>query len=152
MKTLTSLMAWLLSAAGLCAQSAGGFDLTWSTVDGGGGTAAGGEFTLRGTIAQPDAAMAAGGGFTLEGGFWPGAIDEAQLPLPPALLQIAPVPPGRVTVSWPVELANWELEASADLAAQNWQNLGSSSDVQGAFRQMILPVDGGLRFFRLRSP
>ena len=48
----------------------GGFDLTWFTVDGGGGTSSGGDFVLSGTIGQPDAGDLAGGGFTLRGGFW----------------------------------------------------------------------------------
>ena len=56
------------------AQSGGGFDLTWSTVDGGGGTSTGGAFSLSGTIGQPDAASnptLTGGTFELTGGFWP---------------------------------------------------------------------------------
>ena len=150
MKVFLSLMAWLAAVVAVCAQTGGGFSLNWSTVDGGGGLATGGGFTLHGTVAQPDAADHAGGAFTLEGGFWPGVHEAVAQPQP--LLQIAPVPAGRVTVSWPVELTNWELEASADIASQNWQNLGPSADVQGAFRQMILPIDAGPRFFRLRSP
>ena len=46
------------------------FDLTWHTVDGGGGTSSGGDFVLRGTIGQPDAGDLSGGDFTLRGGFW----------------------------------------------------------------------------------
>ncbi len=46
------------------------FDLSWNTVDGGGGTSSGGDFVLRGTIGQPDAGDLSGGDFTLRGGFW----------------------------------------------------------------------------------
>ena len=46
------------------------FDLSWHTVDGGGGTSSGGDFVLRGTIGQPDAGDLAGGDFALRGGFW----------------------------------------------------------------------------------
>ena len=54
------------------AQSGGGYDLTWNTVDGGGAmNATGGPYTLGGTIGQPDAGTAlTGGEFTLVGGFW----------------------------------------------------------------------------------
>jgi len=52
------------------AQSGNGFDLTWSTVDGGGGTSTGGVFSLQGTIGQPDAGTLVGGSYTLQGGFW----------------------------------------------------------------------------------
>ncbi len=45
------------------------FDLSWHTVDGGGGTSTGGVFVLNGTIGQPDAGTLSGGGFELRGGF-----------------------------------------------------------------------------------
>lgn len=49
------------------------FDLSWHTVDGGGGESAGGPFALAGTIGQHDAGgeMTDGdGNFSLSGGFW----------------------------------------------------------------------------------
>jgi hypothetical protein len=46
------------------------YAITWSTVDGGGGTSSGGGYELSGTIGQPDAAFSAGGGYDLTGGFW----------------------------------------------------------------------------------
>ena len=52
------------------AQSGGPFDLSWSTIDGGGGTSTGGAFTLNGTLGQPDAGAMSGGNFSLAGGFW----------------------------------------------------------------------------------
>lgn len=48
------------------------FDVSWHSVDGGGGTSAGGKFTLTGSVGQPDAGAMSGGQFTLSGGFWPG--------------------------------------------------------------------------------
>lgn len=52
------------------AQVGGGFDLTWSSIDGGGGYSSGGGFELTGTIGQPDAgATMTGGAFSLDGGF-----------------------------------------------------------------------------------
>ncbi len=52
--------------------SAQDFEMTRSTIDGGGAmNSAGGDFELSGTIGQPDAGEAMiGGGFTLTGGFW----------------------------------------------------------------------------------
>ena len=49
-----------------------GYDLSWWTVDGGGGTASSGSYTLGGTIGQPDAGILTGGDYTLGGGFWRG--------------------------------------------------------------------------------
>ena len=67
--------ACLLAASAALAQSGGGFDLTWSTIDGGGAmNSSGGTFSLSGTVGQPDAQVApvmAGAGYELTGGFWP---------------------------------------------------------------------------------
>lgn len=52
------------------AQVGSGFDLSWSTIDGGGGTSTGGAYSLIGTLGQADAGIQSGGSYTLEGGFW----------------------------------------------------------------------------------
>ena len=63
----------LLLAATVLAQSGGGYDLAWSTVDGGGYTFSASEgYALGGTAGQPDAGLLSGGGYTLSGGFWRG--------------------------------------------------------------------------------
>ncbi len=53
-------------------QSGGGYDLSWNTIDGGGGVSGGGAYTLGGAIGQPDAGVLSGGDYTLAGGFWLG--------------------------------------------------------------------------------
>lgn len=68
----------LFTAAIAMAQFSGGdFEITKSSVDNGGGVSAGGEFSLTGTIGQPDAnrQISSGGGFSLAGGFWAKAHD-----------------------------------------------------------------------------
>lgn len=64
--------------------SAAEFDIDWFTIDGGGGTSAGGSFELSGTIGQWDAGSPAmpmtGGDFELVGGFW--VIASAPAPCP----------------------------------------------------------------------
>jgi hypothetical protein len=81
---LLSLVVLALLVAVALAQTGGGYDLSWWTVDGGGGTLAGGSYTLSGTAGQRDAAVWQGGGYTLSGGFWgragPAAYD-VYLPL-----------------------------------------------------------------------
>ena len=69
------------------AQTGGGYDLTWWTVDSGGGMSVGSgspaPYTLAGTAGQPDAGLAlTGGGFTLVGGFWGGGASQYQVYLP----------------------------------------------------------------------
>jgi hypothetical protein len=70
--TVTLLVVWLLVIVPAWGQTGGDFDLTWSTIDGGGGTSSGGDFTLRGTIGQLDAGVMTGGDYELLGGFLPG--------------------------------------------------------------------------------
>ena len=64
--------ALLLVVGGIVtAQSGNGFDLSWSTVDGGGGVSTGGGFTVAGTSGQPEGhGGQTGGRFGLVGGFW----------------------------------------------------------------------------------
>ena len=67
------LAALLLLSSTVLAQSGGGYDLSWSSVDGGGATfSTGGDYTLGGTVGQPDAGLLTGGAYTLGGGFWGG--------------------------------------------------------------------------------
>ena len=56
------------------ALASGSYEIPWFTVDSGGATiGAGGEFTLGGTVGQPDAGALSGGEYTLLGGFWAGS-------------------------------------------------------------------------------
>jgi len=66
------------------AQSGSGYDLTWNTIDGGGGSSSGGGYTLDGTIGQSDAGALSGGGYTVSGGFWygPSATAHFEIYLP----------------------------------------------------------------------
>jgi len=72
MLILTVPVLILISSIQAAAQSGGTYDLSWNTIDGGGGTSSGGPYRLSGTIGQPDAGTMAGGSYILAGGFWPG--------------------------------------------------------------------------------
>jgi hypothetical protein len=86
------LAAALASAALIQAQPSStstvlstSYDLSWWTVDGGGGTfSTGGGYELGGTIGQPDAGVLTGDGYTLAGGFWAGISAETPTPTPTA--------------------------------------------------------------------
>jgi hypothetical protein len=69
---LTSLFVALAIVGITYAQSGGDYILTWSTIDGGGGQSASGQYALSGTIGQPDAGSMSGGQYELLGGFWLG--------------------------------------------------------------------------------
>ena len=72
-----SLLAWglalalLLVAAGVLAQSGGSFELSWSSVDGGGASSTGDPYQLDGAGGQPDSGEELSGApFSLTGGFY----------------------------------------------------------------------------------
>jgi len=50
----------------------GGYEISWHTIDGGGGTSSSGQYIVSGTIGQHDAAYSHSGDYELLGGFWPG--------------------------------------------------------------------------------
>ena len=56
----------------MVATASGDYEISWHTIDGGGGTSSGGSYVVMGTTGQPDAAWSAGGDYELLGGFWPG--------------------------------------------------------------------------------
>jgi hypothetical protein len=81
--TLALLVAAILGVGAALAQTGGGYDLTWSTIDGGGGGSAGGNYQLAGTLGQPDTGAALSGGvYSLSGGFWGGASTGSKLYMP----------------------------------------------------------------------
>ena len=60
-------------AALACRASHAQLSMTWTTIDGGGGTCSAGSLVLSCTIGQPDAGpVMAGGALSLTGGFWTG--------------------------------------------------------------------------------
>ncbi|MFK7884565.1 MAG: GC-type dockerin domain-anchored protein [Phycisphaerales bacterium] len=68
----------ILSASQALAQS---YEITSSTIDGGGVTMSAGAFTLMGTIGQPDAGpVLAMNTLSIAGGFWPGVARPAACP------------------------------------------------------------------------
>ena len=81
---LAAIVTLSLSSAAGAAPGGSGYEISWYTVDGGGGTSSGGAYTLDGTIGQPDAGSQSGGAYTVAGGFWAGiatALYNLFLPL-----------------------------------------------------------------------
>ena len=68
-RSAVSILLLMLLAA---STATGQYELTWYTIDGGGGQSSGGAYILTGTIGQPDAADSQGDIFIVLGGFLPG--------------------------------------------------------------------------------
>ena len=72
--TRFTFMLSLLSFSTIAAVAMAQYDLSWSTIDGGGASSTGGSYLLTGTIGQADAQtppVMSGGSYELTGGFWP---------------------------------------------------------------------------------
>ncbi len=72
----------LLGLAGV-ALAQGNYDLSWWTVDSGGGTSGAGGYVLSGVVGQPEAGTLEAGGYRLVGGFAGGLVDVSPTPTPP---------------------------------------------------------------------
>ncbi len=131
------------------------FAIDWFTIDGGGGTSssAGGEFSVSGTIGQPDPGTASGGPFSLQGGFW-GLFGVIQNPGAP-LLTIERLPNGDLRVAWPLPSTGWVLDESATLGQtpDPWTLVPEVSYQSDAtHRFVIIPNPTGNHFYGLRLP
>ena len=88
-----ALLAVIVPVRGLA------LEIPWFTIDGGGGTSAGGGLALRGTIAQPDAGALTAGSLTLRGGFWASAggtataVEGGATALLPSVARLGPSAP-----------------------------------------------------------
>jgi hypothetical protein len=153
------------------AQTGGGYDLTWNTIDGGGATfSIGAGYVLGGTIGQPDAGTLAGAAFTLAGGFWQGGalvstgVDPDGPPIAslPAAFQLHPSAPNpfnpQTTVAFDlpsassVHLAVYSLRgalvrtlANEAMPAGRYQRRWDGKDNAGA------PVASGTYLVRLQA-
>jgi autotransporter-associated beta strand protein len=80
------------------------FSIDWHTIDSGGGTSAGGAFSLTGTIGQPDGeGRLTGGNFSLISGFWSLPADDETGTNPPVRHEWT----GTVSGNWSEPL-NWD--------------------------------------------
>jgi len=139
----------LLGLVGLAAAQNSSID--WHTLDGGGGTSSGGQFSLSGTIGQADADARpmTGGGFSLTGGFWSlFAVQRADAPL----LSIWLTSASTAVVSWPSPSTGFELQENSDLISTNWVNAPQAVSDNGTNKLITGSPPAGNRFYRLVKP
>ena len=144
------MAALLLAPLALPAQ----YSIDWWTIDGGGGTSSNGQYSLSGTIGQPDAGVMSGGGFTLVGGFW-GIVGAVQTPGAP-FLTVVSTTTNTVVVSWPSPAPGWTLEFTTGLvsppATSTWNPILPPYQTGTTNLYYIEPFPIGNRFYRLRNP
>ncbi len=150
MKTLKLLLAGsLLVLATALPASAQSYDLSWFTIDGGGGISTGGDYTLVGTIGQPDAGILSGGPYTITGGFW--SAVTAVTP-PPGGPEISVQRSGKdVLVSWPSPSSGFVLEESTSLEPASWSPVQQTVNDNGTIKSVTIPAPTlRAKFYRLR--
>jgi hypothetical protein len=130
----TALSLWCASAF---AQT---YSIDWFTIDGGGGTSSGGQYSLSGTIGQPDAGKLSGGNYVLEGGFWGGLQGLGQ-----PFLHIS-LSGTDVIISWTPSTPGFFLQESPTISPTAWSNSAS-----GATNPASAPASGSSRFYRLSN-
>jgi len=139
---------WVALSGFAHAQTGGGFDLSWSTIDSAGGTRTGGGFTLAGTIGQPDAGVMSGGGsFTIDGGFW--GITALQTPGAP-LLSVARQDSG-VRIFWPLPATGFVLDHSPTVT-DAWSQVSFPYVTNATDISTTVSAPAMNRFYRLRKP
>ena len=138
----------------LCGQAGGSYNLSWSTVDGGGSTSTGGVFSVSGTIGQPDAGFLNGGNYTLVGGFW-GIATAIQMPGAP-LLSVAQLNNNTVVVYWPRPATGFVLEQTTTLdspaATISWSLVPFPYQTNTTHIFITMPPAGMHQFYRLWKP
>lgn len=123
-------------------------EINWFTIDGGGGTSSGGQFTLSGTIGQADTGILTGGSYTLVGGFWsiPVAVSG-----PPEL--DAALAGDEIVISWPASARNYSLEQTTAIGPDALWRPADEPPVQIGNYLVVRVIAGpGDRFYRLRRP
>jgi len=131
------------------AARAQSYDLSWFTIDGGGGTSTGGVYSVSGTIGQPDAGHMTGGNYTLDGGFW-GVVATVQAPGAPPLGITLANP--NVVISWLAPSTGFVLQQNSDLnLANNWSAVAQSIVVVNGSNTVTVPIAAGSEFYRLKK-
>lgn len=138
--------AWCLVLFSVSNASAQSYSINWYKVAGGGGTSTNGQYSLSGTIGQPDASGAlTGGNYSLTGGFW-ALYSVAQTPGAPTLY--ITISGNTVTVYWQ-SVSGWVLQDTSSLTPPvSWTQNNNWLPSNGTNYLTITPPAGN-EFFRL---
>jgi hypothetical protein len=142
--------SWLaVLAAGLVAGLAQTYKIDWYTIDGGGGTSSGGQYTVSGTIGQPDAGKMTGGNYELTGGFWGIAIVLQEPGSPPLTIMRSG---GNVVLTWLASYAGFTLQTNVSAAnPAGWGTAVQSVVNNNGTNTVTVPANFNLNFFRLKK-
>ena len=145
------LFSFFILHSTFCLRASGqSYSIDWSKVAGGGGTSTNGQYSLSGTIGQPDASgPMTGGNYSLTGGFWSliSVVQTAGLP------SLSITHSGTsVIVSWP-NTGSYTLQQNISPAnAVGWAPSGYAINTANGINSITVTLPTGNLFFRLKSP
>lgn len=150
-KLRNSLFIGLVAALGMAlSASAQSYSINWYKIAGGGGTSSNGQYSLSGTIGQPDASGAMNGGqYSVTGGYW-SMIQVVQTPGTPDLTITRSG--NSVIISW-ADTGTYNLQQSVNLNNTNaWTLNGGTVTTSGGSNSVTITPPTGNVFFRLQNP
>ena len=150
-RSLRLRLGWgvLLLALNTSMMFAQNYAIDWATIDGGGGTSTNSQYTVSGTIGQPDAGgPLTGGSYSLAGGFW--TLYAVQTPGAPWLSLVRSN--AMVILSWPADLGTFVLQSKDNFDGANWSDVGETPVVTNGQNVVTLDATGRSKYYRLVSP
>jgi len=145
-RLIVAALAFVMMVALANAQT---YSVDWHKIAGGGGTSTNGQYSLTGTIGQPDASGAMSSGqYSISGGYW-SLINVVQTAGAPTL-NIS-YNGSTVTVYWQ-NVSGWNLIQSGDLTTPigSW-SASSSPTLTGGTNYLNVANPSGNVFYRLKQ-
>jgi len=144
-RTLAKLAFAMALICQAYAQNGFNLDVNWSTINGGGGICAGGQFSLSGSVGQPGAGASHSVDFGLFGGFW---AADAVLPA----LRVMRLGPNLIYLAWPSWADNYELQSTDNLGPHAiWTAIASAPVQFGGEYAVAVAMTKPKEFFRLKQ-
>ena len=145
------LLGFIMSHSGFCLRALGQqYSIGWSKIGGGGGTSSNAQYSVSGTVGQPDAGSMSGGNYTLTGGYW-GVVAAVQTPGAPLLTITLNPQLSTVSVSWPSPSTGFGLQESASVSPASWIPVPPTNSDNGTVKSIVVPIGPGSRFYRLEK-
>jgi len=138
---------FLILHSSFCLRALGqSYSINWYKIAGGGGTSTNGQYSLSGTIGQPDASSAmSGGSYSLTGGFW-SLVSVVQTSGAPTLY--ISISANTVTVYWQ-NVSGFVLQQTSSIKPPvSWAQNNGWTTSNGTNYLTITPPTGN-EFFRL---
>jgi hypothetical protein len=145
-RTYGALFCFFLLPFTFCLRASGqSYAINWHTIDGGGGTSTNGQYSVSGTMGQPDAGPTmTNGQYAVTSAFWalPMAVQTPGAPT----LSIVAAGAGQAQISWTPATPGFVLQETLSLSPTNWVNSAS-----GSTNPIVVPATSSMKFYRLQK-